>query len=103
MKFGDCVFNSETHTLTKACGQTVRLSRAERKLLMAFLTNPNRVLTRDRLLDAVQNRRKNIFDRSVDNLISRLRKKLEADPKSPRLIKTYWGGGYSLTTDVSVH
>lgn len=103
MKFGDCVFNSETHTLTKASGKTVRLSRAERKLLMAFLTNPNRVLTRDRLLDAVQNRRKDIFDRSVDNLISRLRKKLEADPKSPRLIKTYWGGGYSLTTDVSVH
>ncbi len=101
IRFGECSFHSLTHELTNARGQTVVLSKGERKLLMAFLSNPHKILSRDTLLDVTQSKRTGSFDRSVDNLISRLRKKLEVEPKSPKLIKTYWGGGYALTVDVS--
>ncbi len=101
ISFGQCHFNSSTHELTKASGETVMLSKGEMKLLMTFLANPKTVMSREHLLDATQNRRKDIYDRSVDNLVSRLRKKLEVDPLAPRLIKTYWGGGYSLTSEVT--
>ncbi|WP_282610000.1 response regulator [Pelagibius sp. Alg239-R121] len=76
------------------------LSTAEFSLLLAFLNHPNRVLTRDQLLDLTQGREAKVFDRSIDNQVSRLRKKIETDPKAPRLIKTVWGGGYSFTADV---
>lgn len=99
--FGGCTFNPVTYKLTNQTGRAVRLSRNERKLLTAFLANPNTVLSREKLLGEIQSRPKDIFDRSIDNLVSRLRKKLEANPEAPRLIKTYWGGGYSLTAEVS--
>ena len=76
------------------------LSAAEFSLLMAFLNHPNRVLSRDQLLDLTQGREAKVFDRSIDNQVSRLRKKVEVEPKTPRLIKTVWGGGYSFTADV---
>ena len=44
---------------------------------------------------------KDVFDRSIDNQVSRLRKKIEADPRRPRLIKMHWGGGYSFAADVA--
>jgi two-component system OmpR family response regulator len=59
------------------------------------------VLSRDQLLDLTRGRAANVFDRSIDNQVSRLRKKIEADPKEPSLIKTVWGGGYMLTADVA--
>jgi two-component system OmpR family response regulator len=58
------------------------------------------VLSRDQLLDLTRGRAANVFDRSIDNQVSRLRKKIEADPKEPTLIKTVWGGGYVLAADV---
>jgi DNA-binding response OmpR family regulator len=58
------------------------------------------VLSRDQLLDLSQHRELGVFERSIDNHISRLRKKIEADPADPRLIKTVWGGGYTLAADV---
>jgi two-component system OmpR family response regulator len=58
------------------------------------------VLSRDQLLDLTQGREARTFDRSIDNQVSRLRKKIERDPKLPRLIKTVWGGGYSFAADV---
>ncbi len=76
------------------------LSSAEFALLMAFLHHPRRVLSRDQLLDLTQGREAKVFDRSIDNQVSRLRKKIEQDPKTPRLIKTVWGGGYSFSADV---
>ena len=76
------------------------LSSAEFALLMAFLNHPRRVLSRDQLLDLTQGREARVFDRSIDNQVSRLRKKIEQDPKAPRLIKTVWGGGYSFSADV---
>jgi len=101
INFGGCTYNSTSHTLVDQTGRTVRLSRNERKLLGAFLANPNMVLSRERLLEEIQNRPKEVFDRTIDNLVSRLRKKLETNPQSPKLIKTCWGGGYSLIASVS--
>ncbi|MET3353693.1 UNVERIFIED_ORG: two-component system OmpR family response regulator [Xanthobacter viscosus] len=78
----------------------VPLSTAEFRLLCAFLDHPGIVLSRDQLLDLTAGRAADPFDRSIDNQVSRLRKKVEADPKVPALIKTHWGGGYSLTAEV---
>jgi two-component system OmpR family response regulator len=68
--------------------------------LLAFLQHPRQVLDRDRLLDMVQGREAHLFDRAVDNQISRLRRKIEEDPSDPKLIKTVWGGGYTLAAEV---
>jgi len=76
------------------------LSNGEFLLLSAFLARPNMVLSRDQLLDLTRGRAANAFDRSIDNLVSRLRRKIEADPKNPTLIKTVWGGGYRFTASV---
>ncbi|WP_029003863.1 response regulator [Azorhizobium doebereinerae] len=78
----------------------VPLSTAEYRLLCAFLDHPGIVLSRDQLLDLTAGRNADPFDRSIDNQVSRLRKKVEADPKAPCLIKTHWGGGYSLVAEV---
>jgi len=59
------------------------------------------VLSREQPLDLTRGRDASVFDRSIDNQISRLRKKIEADPKRPQLIKTHWGGGYSFTAEVT--
>lgn len=81
-------------------GVAVPLSTAEFRLLCAFLDHPGIVLSRDQLLDLTVGRSADPFDRSIDNQVSRLRKKVEADPKAPVLIKTHWGGGYSLEAEV---
>lgn len=81
-------------------GITLSLSTAEFDLLQAFIEHPQRVLSRDQLLDLARGRNAQLFDRSIDTLVSRLRRKLEHDPKSPQLIKTIWGGGYSFSVDV---
>ena len=82
-------------------GVAVPLSTAEFQLLTAFLNRPRMVLSRDQLLDLTRGRAANVFDRSIDNQVSRLRKKIEADPKTPRLITTVWGGGYMFSADVT--
>jgi len=86
--------------LTDPEGTVVPISSAEFRLLVAFLTHPRQVLDRDRLLDMVQGREAHLFDRAVDNQISRLRRKIEVDSRDPRLIQTVWGGGYRLAADV---
>ena len=82
-------------------GVGVPLSTGEFMLLGAFLRRPGMVLTRDQLLDLTRGRDAAPFDRSIDNQVSRLRRKLERDPKRPALIKTHWGGGYSFTAEVA--
>lgn len=82
-------------------GVTVPLSTGEYNLLLALATRPRQVLTRDQLLDLTQGRGAVAFDRAIDNQVSRLRRKIEADPKNPDLIKTVWGGGYTLSADVT--
>ena len=86
--------------LTDAEGTVVALSTADFRLLMALAENPRKVMSRDRLLDLVQGREAQLFDRAVDNQVSRLRRKIEADPKEPSLIQTVRGGGYMLAADV---
>jgi two-component system OmpR family response regulator len=82
-------------------GVAIPLSTAEFLLLSALLAHPRMVLSRDQLLDLTRGRSAAVFDRSIDNQVSRLRKKIEANPKEPALIKTVWGGGYMLTAEVA--
>lgn len=98
--FGDWVLRTGERELVDKEGRAVPLSSGEYNLLLAFVTHPKRILSRDQLLDLSQHRELGAFERSIDNHISRLRKKLEADPRDPKLIKTVWGGGYTLAADV---
>ena len=81
-------------------GTVIELSTGEFLLLHALVRHPRQVMSRDRLLDMVRGREADIFDRAIDNLVSRLRKKIEEDPAKPKLVKTVWGGGYTLACDV---
>lgn len=72
----------------------VELSSTEYKLLEALMENPNRVMSRDKLMNLARGRDFMAFDRSIDVHISKLRAKLEPDPRSPQRIKTVWGTGY---------
>lgn len=77
------------------------ISTAEFRLLRAFVENPRQVLDRDQLLDMVQGREAHLFDRAVDNQVSRLRRKLEVDTRNPQFILTVRGGGYRFGAQVS--
>jgi len=81
-------------------GTVVPISSAEFRLLVALLDHPRQVMDRDRLLDMVQGREAHLFDRAVDNQVSRLRRKIEVDSRDPKLIQTVWGGGYMLAAEV---
>ncbi len=81
-------------------GITVPLSTGEYDLLLVLVERPQRVLSRDQLLDLARGRAANAFDRSIDTQVSRLRKKLERNPNEPLLIKTVWGGGYLFAAEV---
>ncbi|MDZ5699472.1 response regulator [Chelativorans sp. M5D2P16] len=86
------------------CGEDgvgIPLSTAEFRLLKVFIERPGLVLSREQLLDLTVGRTADIFDRSIDNQVSRLRKKIEENPKNPSIIKTHWGGGYSLCAEVA--
>lgn len=86
--------------LTGADGIAVVLSTAEFRLLLALVERPRLVLSRDQLIDLTSGRGAQLFDRSIDNQISRLRRKIERDPADPQLVKTVWGDGYQLAADV---
>ena len=98
--FGPWLLKSGERELVGEDNFAIPLSTGEYNLLHAFVTHPRRVLSRDQLLDLSQGRELAAFERSIDNHISRLRKKIEADPASPKLIKTVWGGGYMLAAEV---
>ncbi len=98
--FGGWVLKAGERTLVDRDNVSAPLSTGEYNLLLTFVTHPRQVLSRDHLLDLTQGREAAAFDRSIDNQVSRLRRKIEADPKDPALIKTVWGGGYTLAADV---
>ncbi|WP_313808667.1 winged helix-turn-helix domain-containing protein, partial [Sphingobium sp.] len=98
--FANWLLKTQERTLVDSESVALPLSTAEYNLMLAFATRPNQVLSRDQLLDITQGREANAFDRAIDNQISRLRKKIEPDPRNPTLIKTVWGGGYTLSADV---
>ncbi|MFT3978350.1 MAG: winged helix-turn-helix domain-containing protein, partial [Sphingomonas bacterium] len=91
--FAGRVLKTGERTLVDRDGVSVPLSTGEYNLLLALVRRPRQVLTRDQLLDLTQGREAAAFDRSIDNQISRLRRKIEDDPKTPEIIKTVWGGG----------
>ena len=94
VRFGKCMLNLEAHTLNTLEGTNVPLTSMEFDLLKAFATRPNRVLSRDQLLDLAHNRNWEPFDRSIDIRINRIRRKIEDDPAKPQTIKTVRGAGY---------
>ncbi|KIU29148.1 chemotaxis protein CheY [Sphingomonas melonis] len=99
--FAGWVLKTGERSLVDREGVSVPLSTGEYNLLLALVTRPRQVLTRDQLLDLTQGREAAAFDRAIDNQVSRLRRKIEADAKTPDIIKTVWGGGYTLAAEVT--
>ncbi len=100
LAFNGWVLDTARRELIDPEDVSVPLSSGEFQLLLAFLKRPRVVLSREQLLDLTSGRSLAVFDRSVDNQVSRLRRKIEIDPKNPELIKTVWGGGYTFTGEV---
>jgi len=100
--FGDWRLDTTGRHLTDATGTQVALSGAEYRLLRVFLEHPQRVLTRDQLLNLTQGREADIFDRSIDLLVSRLRQRLGDDAREPRYLKTMRNEGYVFCEAVTL-
>lgn len=100
LSFDRWIFNTAKRHLRTPDGVVVPLSTGEFNLLMTFIRHPGHVLNRDQLIDLMHGREATPFDRSIDTQVSRLRKKMELDPKNPEIIKTVWGGGYVFTPSI---
>lgn len=100
VQFGPWSFNIENFELTSIDGRLERLTTAEATVLMILLKSPNRILSRDQLLNRGFWRDVSAFERSVDITVSRIRKKIESNPRSPQFIKTVYGAGYMFAADV---
>lgn len=100
LRFGDWSLDTHARHLIDSSAAIVSLSGAEYRLLRVFLDHPQRVLTRDQLLNLTQNRESEYFDRSIDILVSRLRKRLRDDTREPRYIKTLRSEGYIFSSTV---
>jgi TolB-like protein/Tfp pilus assembly protein PilF len=94
VRFAGLVLSLDACMLARESGEPIPLTRGEFALLRMFVSRPGRVISRDTLLDGFANRRFEPFDRSVDVLVAKLRRKIEPDPKEPRLIVTVPGEGY---------
>ncbi len=99
IKFDRWILDTVRRELVGEDGVGVALSSGEYRLLTVLIERPNFTLTRDQLLDLTRGRDTTLFDRSIDNAIMRLRKKIEHDPANPRIIKTVWGGGYVFAAE----
>lgn len=99
LRFAGWHLNLAARKLTSPDGETVPLTTAEFEILAIFASRPNRVLTRDQLIELLHGREWNPYDRSIDNHISRLRRKLKDDPKNPTLITSVRGVGYMFSLD----
>jgi DNA-binding response OmpR family regulator len=102
-EFEDWRLDTLNRSLQAPDGSYVELTTGEYMLLETFLRSPGRIRTRESLLQAVYNRKWTPFDRSIDNLIARLRKKLGDRSHGPMLIQTVRGGGYMLAANVKQH
>jgi two-component system OmpR family response regulator len=102
MRFGDWTLDTTARHLLDANDTLVSLSGAEYRLLRVFLDHPQRVLTRDQLLNLTQGRDTEAFDRSIDLLVSRLRRRLRDEAQEPKYIKTVRSEGYVFCTAVAV-
>jgi two-component system OmpR family response regulator len=100
LHFDRWTLDTDRRTLKDDADSEITLTTAEFRLLTVLLERPRFVLSRSQLLDLTSGRAEQVFDRTIDNQISRLRHKIERDPSHPELITTVWGGGYSLAADV---
>ena len=100
VSFAGWQFDLTAQRLISSDGRDVDLTKAEYALLAAFVKQPQRVLSRDQLLDLTQGRVAGPYERSIDVLVSRLRQKIERDPREPEFIKTIRSSGYLFTPQV---
>jgi len=101
-RFGDFELNLRTRRLKRQDGRAVSLTNGEVNLLAALLAAPERILTRDQLLEASRLHDNEVFDRAIDIQVLRLRRKIEEDPAQPRYIVTERGVGYIFSAPVEV-
>jgi two-component system, OmpR family, response regulator len=102
MRFAGWSLDLGRRRLEAPDGLIVELTTGEYELLIAFAERPQRVLTRNQLLDLARGRDAAPFDRAIDVQVSRIRKKIEADPKAPEMIITVRGDGYMFTPEVEL-
>ncbi len=98
LAFGDFVFDPSTRSLSKN-GVNVTITSGEYALLKVFIDHPRQPLSRDRLMQLARGRELDVFDRSIDVQVSRLRRLIETDPAHPRYLQTMWGFGYVFVPD----
>jgi DNA-binding response OmpR family regulator len=101
LQFGNYLLLTQSRTLRTIDGQTIALTTGEYELLRVFVEHPNRVLSRDDLMEHIHGRNAGPFDRAIDVQIGRLRRKVESDPANPELIKSVRGAGYLFSATVS--
>jgi two-component system phosphate regulon response regulator OmpR len=101
VQFGHLRLDIDARRLLQPDGEQLELTAMEFDLLVAFARHPNRVLSRERLLDIAHNRDTEPFDRSIDIRIARIRRKVERDPTKPQVIKTMRGAGYMFVPSES--
>jgi two-component system OmpR family response regulator len=100
LAFGSFVMDLGARTLRDAAGRDVALTSGEFDLLRVFAGAPQRVLSRDQLMEALHGREAGPYDRAIDVQVGRLRRKIEADPDRPELLKSVRGAGYVLAAAV---
>ncbi|WP_430449604.1 response regulator [Rhodophyticola sp.] len=102
VRFAGMTLETDGHAIATPRGDRLALTTADFRLLTVLLERPRIVLSRDQLLDLTSGRAAGPMDRTIDNQISRLRRKIEPDPLQPRIITTVRNGGYCLVADVEV-
>ena len=102
VKFGEFVFDLSARSLSRN-GMGITITSGEFALLKVFVDHPRQPLSRDRLMQLTRGRELDVFDRSIDVQVSRLRKLIEPDPAHPRYLQTMWGFGYVFIPDGEVH
>ncbi|MCA1368558.1 response regulator [Bradyrhizobium sp. BRP14] len=102
LRFGDWKLDTTARHLIDAEGTAIALSGAEYRLLRVFVDHPQRVLNRDQLLNLTQGREAELFDRSIDLLVSRVRQRLGEDAREPTYIKTVRSEGYVFSMPVEI-
>lgn len=100
VRFGKWRFDFALKEIVGPDDVAIRLSSGEHILLVSLIEHAGTTLSRDQLLDLTKGREAQLFDRSIDNQVSRLRRKIENDPKNPQIIRTQWGGGYIFVSEL---
>ena len=101
ISFGEFTFDPSTRSLSRN-GAPVAITSGEFALLKVFVDHPRQPLSRDRLMQLARGRELDVFDRSIDVQVSRLRRLIEPDPTHPRYLQTMWGFGYVFVPDGEV-